>query len=111
MAPSPIRGSDSRVAGPTWGQDERVSGTHPISLRYGERSSRERRTDTEGGDVVTVDDDGAIRRAHRDGMFIRQIGHSRRTVRHALGRGGPRPGTGRGGPWSPRHRIRLTPWR
>jgi transposase len=38
--------------------------------------------------VVTVDDYGAIRRARRDGMSIRQIarqfGHSRRIVRHAL---------------------------
>jgi transposase len=38
--------------------------------------------------VVTVDDYGAIRRAHRDGMTIRQIAqqfrHSRKTVRHAL---------------------------
>ncbi len=38
--------------------------------------------------MVTVDDYGAIRRALRDGMSIRQIarqfGHSRRTVRHAL---------------------------
>jgi len=38
--------------------------------------------------VVTVDDYGAIRRARRDGMTIRQIarqfGHSRKTVRHAL---------------------------
>jgi len=37
---------------------------------------------------VTVDDYGAIRRAHRDGMTIRQIAkqfhHSRETVRHAL---------------------------
>jgi transposase len=45
--------------------------------------------------VVTVDDYGAIRRAHRDGMSIRQIarqfGHSRRTVRHALVHADPHP--------------------
>ena len=38
--------------------------------------------------MVTVDDYGAIRRARRDGLSIRQIacqlGHSRTTVRHAL---------------------------
>jgi transposase len=45
--------------------------------------------------VVTVDDYGAIRRAHRDGMSIRQIarrlGHSRKTVRHALTHADPHP--------------------
>jgi IS30 family transposase len=45
--------------------------------------------------VVTVDDYGAIRRAHRDGMSIRQIarqfGHSRKTVRHALVHADPIP--------------------
>jgi len=45
--------------------------------------------------VVTVDDYGAIRRAHRDGMSIRQIarqlGHSRRIVRHALASAEPHP--------------------
>ena len=50
---------------------------------------------TEGKDVVTVDDHGAIRRAHRDGMSIRQIarqlGHSRGTVRHALVHADPHP--------------------
>jgi transposase len=38
--------------------------------------------------VLTVDDYGAIRRARRDGMSIRQIsrqfGHTRKTVRHVL---------------------------
>ncbi len=38
--------------------------------------------------MLTVDDYGAIRRARRDGMSIRQIsrqfGHTRKTVRHAL---------------------------
>ncbi len=45
--------------------------------------------------MVTVDDYGAIRRAHRDGLSIRQIarqfGHSRRTVRHALVHADPHP--------------------
>ena len=45
--------------------------------------------------MVTVDDYGAIRRAHRDGMSIRQIarqlGHSRRIVRHALASAEPHP--------------------
>ncbi len=45
--------------------------------------------------MVTVDDYGAIRRAHRDGMSIRQIarqfGHSRKTVRHALLHADPHP--------------------
>jgi transposase len=45
--------------------------------------------------VVTVDDYGAIRRAHRDGVSIRRIarqfGHSRRIVRHALSHAEPHP--------------------
>jgi transposase-like protein len=45
--------------------------------------------------VVTVDNYGAIRRTHRDGRSIRQIarqfGHSRQTVRHALGHANPHP--------------------
>jgi transposase len=45
--------------------------------------------------VLTVDDYGAIRRARRDGMSIRQIarqfGHSRSTVRHALNNAEPHP--------------------
>lgn len=45
--------------------------------------------------MVTVDDYGAIRRARRDGMSIRQIaqhfGHSRKTVRHALQQADPHP--------------------
>jgi transposase len=45
--------------------------------------------------VLTVDDYGAIRRARRDGMSIRQIarqfGHSRTTVRHALQHAEPHP--------------------
>lgn len=46
--------------------------------------------------MLTVDDYGAIRRARRDGLSIRQIarqfGHSRRTVRHVLTHGEPHPG-------------------
>ena len=45
--------------------------------------------------MVTVDDYGAIRRARRDGLTIRQIarqfGHSRNTVRHALVHADPHP--------------------
>ena len=45
--------------------------------------------------MLTVDDYGAIRRARRDGMSIRQIarqfGHSRSTVRHALNNAEPHP--------------------
>jgi transposase len=43
--------------------------------------------------VLTVDDYGAIRRARRDGMSIRQIsrqfGHTRKTIRHVLGHADP----------------------
>lgn len=45
--------------------------------------------------MVTVDDFGAIRRARRDGMTIREIArqfrHSRKTVRHALTHAEPHP--------------------
>lgn len=55
--------------------------------------------------MVTVDDYGAIRRARRDGLSIRQIarqlGHSRRTVRHALEHSEPHP--------EPLTRTRLAP--
>jgi transposase len=48
---------------------------------------------TEAEDVLTVDDYGAIRRARRDGLSIRQIsrqfGHTRKTVRHVLGHAEP----------------------
>lgn len=44
--------------------------------------------------MLTVDDYGAIRRARRDGMSIRQIsrqfGHTRKTVRHVLNHAEPR---------------------
>jgi transposase len=55
--------------------------------------------------VLTVDDYGAIRRARRDGMSIRQIArefeHSRKTVRHALNHAEPLP--------TPRNRERKAP--
>ena len=45
--------------------------------------------------MLTVDDDGAIRRAHRDGMPIKQIvgvfGHSRNTIRKVLRQSEPNP--------------------
>jgi transposase len=47
--------------------------------------------------VLTVDDYGAIRRARRDGLSIRQIarqfGHSRKTIRHVLAHAEPPPVT------------------
>jgi len=47
--------------------------------------------------MLTVDDYGKIRRAHRDGMSIRAIartfGHSRRKVREVLNEAQPRPYT------------------
>jgi transposase len=50
---------------------------------------------TEGKDVLTVDDYGAIRRARRDGKSIRQIArefaHSRNTVRKILKHPEPNP--------------------
>jgi transposase len=49
--------------------------------------------------VLTVDDYGAIRRARRDGMSIRQLsrqfGHSRKTIRHVLGHAEPPAPTNR----------------
>ena len=51
-------------------------------------------THSEAEDVLTVEDYGAIRRAHRDGKPIKQIvrefGHARNTVRKALRQ--PQPG-------------------
>ena len=45
--------------------------------------------------MLTVDDYGAIRRAHRDGMPIKQIvgvfGHSRNTIRKVLRQSEPNP--------------------
>lgn len=47
--------------------------------------------------MLTVEDYGRIRRAHRDGMSIREIartfGHSRRKIREALAEAEPRPYT------------------
>ena len=55
--------------------------------------------------MLPVDDSGAIRRARRDGMSIRQIArqfeHSRKTVRHALSHAEPPP--------APRTRERNAP--
>jgi transposase len=49
--------------------------------------------------VLTVDDYGAIRRARRDGMSIRQIsrqfGHTRKTIRHVLDHAEPPAPTNR----------------
>ena len=56
--------------------------------------------------MLTVDDYGQIRRAHRDGMSIRVIArtfhHSRRKVREALGCAEPRPYTRRKDPPAPK---------
>ena len=47
--------------------------------------------------MLTVEDYGRIRRAHRDGMSVRAIartfGHSRRKIRQALAEPEPRPYT------------------
>jgi transposase len=47
--------------------------------------------------MLKVEDYGRIRRAHRDGMSIREIartfGHSRRKIREVLGQAEPRPYT------------------
>jgi transposase len=54
-------------------------------------------TRTEAKEVLTVDDYGAIRRAHRDGMSIRRLArefdHSRNTIRKALKHSEPNPTT------------------
>lgn len=56
--------------------------------------------------MLTVDDYGQIRRAHRDGMSVRAISrtlhHSRRKVREALTQPEPRPYTRRTEPPAPR---------
>ena len=56
--------------------------------------------------MLTVEDYGRIRIAHRDGMSIRQIarrdGHSRRKIRQVLGESEPRPYTLRQGRPAPR---------
>jgi transposase len=52
-------------------------------------------TQTEAKDVLTVDDYGAIRRAHRDGLPIKQIvrefGYSKNTIRKILRQAEPNP--------------------
>ena len=68
-------------------------------LRYCEHS----RTEVKG--MLTVDDYGAIRRAHRDGMLIKRIAlefeHSRNTIRKILKHPEPNP--------IPRERNRTAP--
>ena len=55
--------------------------------------------------MLTVDDYGRLRRAHRDGMSIRELartfGHSRRKVRQVLAEPEPRPYI-RGSPHCPK---------
>src|SRR5689334_1256186 len=82
---SPPRGVLSAQFGPTGAPSARLDSlpSFPVS--------------TEGKDVLTVDDYGAIRRAHRDGMSIRRIardlGHSRRKIRQVLSEPQPAPYT------------------
>lgn len=56
--------------------------------------------------MLTVEDYGKIRRAHRDGMSIRAIartfGRSRRKIREVLAHSEPRPYTRRKGSYSPK---------
>ncbi len=56
--------------------------------------------------MLTVDDYGRIRCAHRSGMSIREIArkyhHSRRKIRHALAESEPRPYTRRRAPPAPK---------
>ena len=55
--------------------------------------------------MLTVEDYGRIRRAHRDGMSIRAIArtfhHSRRKIREVLARPEPRPYTRAKDPLAP----------
>ena len=64
-------------------------------LRYSEHSRTESLTRTEAKGMLTVDDYGAIRRAHRDGMPIKRIAlefeHSRNTIRKILKHPKPNP--------------------
>src|SRR5271166_2339442 len=75
------------------------------SLRYSEHSRTESLTRTEAKGMLTVDDYGAIRKAHRDGMPIKQIAlkfeHSRNTIRKILKHPQPNP--------IPRERNRTAP--
>ena len=74
-------------------------------LRYSEHSRTESLTRTEAKGMLTVDDYGAIRRAHRDGMPIKRIAlefeHSRNTIRKILKHPKPNP--------IPRERNRTAP--
>ena len=74
-------------------------------LRYSEHSRTESLTRTEAKGMLTVDDYGAIRRAHRDGMPIKRIAlefkHSRNTIRKILKHLQPNP--------IPRERNRTAP--
>ncbi len=74
-------------------------------LRYSEHSRTESLTRTEVKGMLTVDDCGAIRRAHRDGMPIQRIAlefeHSRNTIRKILKHPEPNP--------IPRERKRTAP--
>ena len=69
-------------------------------LRYSEHSRTESLTRTEAKGMLTVDDYGAIRRAHRDGMPIKRIAlefeHSRNTIRKILKHPEPNPIPGSG---------------
>jgi len=62
--------------------------------------------------MLTVEDYGIIRRAHRDGMSIRAIArqfhHSRRKVRDALASPEPRPYTRRKETHSPKLGLSIT---
>jgi transposase len=56
--------------------------------------------------MLTVEEYGRIRRAHRDGMSVREIArtyhHSRRKVRQVLREAEPQPYTRREDPWAPK---------
>ena len=74
-------------------------------LRHSEHSRTESLTRTEAKEMLTVDDYGAIRRAHRAGMPIKRIAlefeHSRNTIRKILKHPEPNP--------IPRERKRTAP--
>ena len=59
--------------------------------------------------MLTVEDYGQVRRAHRDGMSIREIArtfhHSRRKVREALARPEPEPYTRAKDPPAPKRGV------
>jgi hypothetical protein len=62
---------------------------------YRERSVTERFIGTEAKEMLTMDDYGAIRRAHRDGKSIRRIARefeiARKTVHYVLIHSEPKP--------------------